>query len=133
VSVSDVARVIRDYFVDLHSCRGCQAKDKLAIILQEEMHKKNEMIDFLQKSLLEENVNKQEMIDYFSGKARTQQSQPSTMHSLPRNQGIQSRIRHAERIDAEQAVQLTAERKKEYTERIRQMEKPEIEVMENGK
>jgi hypothetical protein len=130
-----VLQVIRDFLRDLHRCEGCDARDATISILREELRAKHEMIDFLQKSLLEENVNKQEMIDYFSGKARTQQtinSQASTMHSVPRAQGIQARIRRAEQHDAQEAIAISAQRKKEYEARINQLQ-PEIEVLDGVK
>jgi hypothetical protein len=120
----------------MHSCKACEARDLTIAALKEMISNQNDVIK-LKDAIIEQHAqHQQEMIDYFSGKARIQQAANSvgqSLHSIPRNQGIQSRIRRAEQHDAAEAIQINAQRKREYEDRIRQMERPEIEVMNDGK
>jgi hypothetical protein len=52
----------------------------------------------------------------------------SQLRTIPRQQGIASRIRRAERLDREEAEPLVAQRKKEYEARIADLIRPEVEV-----
>jgi len=134
VALLDVLDHIHDIFVEARKCRGCEARDLHIESLREECHRRDEIINSLRELISGELSTKDELIDYFSGKTRASQAipQPGTMHSIPRSSGIRGKIARAEAVDREEATAITAQRRREYDERIAKLERPETEIVENG-
>lgn len=114
---------LREFFAK-EPCAGCAARDYMLAILREQLHQKDQKIQEIE--MRNDNLNQdiRNRLDFISGMNRnTQPVALGGQHSLPRNFGIGGRIARAEAADRENAAQITAERQKEYQNRIADLEK----------
>lgn len=112
-------------------CKGCIADQYHIASLKEEIHSRDALIESLRDQLAADRIDQQRIIEHITGMNRiANTSQPSELHSISRGHGIQSRIRRAEQADATEAETLSAQRRREYDERVANLMKPEIEVIQ---
>lgn len=110
-------------------CEGCIAKDYFIAFLKEDLHKKDLLINELYN---DSHGDMKEILGHVTGMNRIQTAGgDNKVTSIDRRQfTMAGRIAHAEKVDKEAAGQLTAQRKKEYDERITSLLKPSTEVTE---
>lgn len=110
-------------------CKSCLARDYHIASLKEEIHSRDALIESLRDQLAADRIDQQRIIEHITGMNRIAVNQePGQLHSIHPRSGIQSRIRRAEQADAEEAEVLSAQRKREYNERVANLMKPETEV-----
>jgi hypothetical protein len=118
----------RELFVK--RCAACEARDVTIALLQQELHSRDEKWEN-EVRIHHDDMN--DIIKHITGMNRVARESSGEMHSIPRNiNSMGARIRHAERKDAQEATLLSAKRRADYEARIQALEKPEVEVMENG-
>lgn len=118
------------------ACEGCIARDYTIAILKEELHSKDGKIQEVEMRNDNLNSDIRRRLDFISGMNRAlpnqNQAVGSNLTSVPRKGSMGDRIAHAERVDREGAQVISAQRKKEYEERIAAMERPETELVDNN-
>ncbi len=116
----------RDYFA---MCKGCEARDVTIALLKEELHRRDAHISEVEMRNDNLNLDIRNRLDYVTGMNRIPAQPAGTLHSVPRNTGIQGKIARAEASERDSA--LSERRKKEYEQRIAEL-RPETEVMKDA-